>query len=54
MPSYLDILFQIRKLLIDYSIKKNIQFHSVDKKYKRTLKLSENYDIYELEKRLET
>ena len=50
MPSYLDILFQIRKLLIDYSIKKNIQFHSVDKKYKRNLKLSDDYDIYELDK----
>ena len=48
--SYLDILCQIRKLLIDYSIKQNIQFHSVDKKYKRTLKLNDDYEIYELEK----
>ena len=49
MSSHLDILFQIRKLLIDYAIKNNIQFNSVDKKYKRTLKLTDDYDIYELD-----
>ena len=50
MPSYIEILVQIRKLLIDYAKKNNIQFNSVDKNYKRRLTLNENYDIYELEK----
>ena len=50
MPSYIEILVQIRKLLIDYAKKNNIQFNSVDKNYKRRLTLNENYDIYELDK----
>ena len=48
--SHLDTLYQIRKLLIDYSIKQNIKFHSIDKTYKKTLKLSEDYDICELKR----
>lgn len=45
---YLKTLYEIRKLLIDYCDKKNIIFNSIDKQYKKTLKLSENYDIYEI------
>ena len=46
--SYLRILYEIRKLLIDYCDKKNIIFNSIDKQYKKSLKLTEDYDIYEL------
>ena len=45
---YLKTLYEIRKLLIDYCDKKNIIFNSIDKQYKKSLKLTEDYNIYEL------
>ena len=48
--THLEILYQIRKLLIDYSTKHNIKFHSIDKTYKKSLKLNEDYEICELNK----
>ncbi len=48
--SQLDILYKIRKLLINYALKNKIQFHSIDKQYKKTLRLDEDYEICELER----
>ena len=47
--SYLKILYEIRKKLIDYTNSHNIIFNSIDKQYKKSLKLTDNYKIYELD-----
>ena len=47
--SYLRILYEIRKKLIEYSKENNIQFNSIDKQYKKYIALTEDYDIYELQ-----
>ena len=48
MSSYLKILYEIRRLLINQCETKNITFNSIDKQCNKNLKLSDNYDIYEL------
>jgi hypothetical protein len=47
--SYLKILYEIRKKLIEYTNSNNITFNSIDKQYKKSLKLTDNYKIYELD-----
>jgi hypothetical protein len=47
MTAYLDVLLEIRKKLIEYSIKHKIEFQSIDK---RSIRLTEDYPIYEMEK----